>query len=103
MTDFEIARLPSQTVYKLFEGLKSKAVFHLCQNTYGQVQALSLQQLNQCDTNFAFQVRVIAALALVPLDRAIEHFEQLKEHFSDVVTPVLDNFEDNHAWLRTIY
>ena len=35
---------------------------------------------------------MIAALALVPLDRALEHFEQLQEHFSDVVTPVLNYF-----------
>ena len=38
-----------------------------------------------------------AALAFVPLDRAMEHFEQLPEHFSDVVTPVLDYFDDNYA------
>ena len=40
---------------------------------------------------------MIAALALVPLGRALEQFEQLQEHFSDVVTPVLDYFEDNYA------
>ena len=41
---------------------------------------------------------MIAALVLVPLVRALEHFEQLHEHFSDVVTPVLDYFENNYAW-----
>ena len=39
---------------------------------------------------------MIAALAFVPLDRVIEHFEQLQEHVSDAVTPVLDYFEDNY-------
>ena len=39
---------------------------------------------------------MIAALAFVPLDRAMEHFELLQEHFSDIVTPVLDYFEDNY-------
>ena len=41
--------------------------------------------------------RMITALAFVPLDRAMEHFEQLQEHFSDVVTPVLDYLEENYA------
>ena len=40
---------------------------------------------------------MVAAFAFVPLDRAMEHFELLQEHFSDVVTPVLDYFEDNYA------
>ena len=40
---------------------------------------------------------MIAALAFVPLYRAMEHFEQLQEHFCDIVTPVLDYFDDNYA------
>ena len=40
---------------------------------------------------------MIAALAFVPLDRVIEHFEQLQEHVSDAVTRVLDYFEDNYV------
>ena len=40
---------------------------------------------------------MIAALAFIPLDRAMEHFEQLQEHFSDTVTLVLDYFEDNYV------
>jgi hypothetical protein len=52
-------------------------------------------QLYQRDTNFAIEVRMTAALAFVPLDRVTENFEQLHEHFSDAVTPVLDYFEDN--------
>jgi len=38
-----------------------------------------------------------AALAFVPLDKVLEHFEQLQEYFSDTVTPVVDYLEDNYV------
>jgi len=40
---------------------------------------------------------MIAALAFVPLDKVIEYFEQLQQHFSDAVILILDYFEDNHV------
>jgi len=40
---------------------------------------------------------MIAALAFVPLDKVLEHFEQLQQHFSAYVTSVLDYFEDNYV------
>jgi len=53
---------------------------------------------------------VIAALAFVPLDKVVEYFEQLQQHFGDAVTPVLDYFKDNsirrplhNAWSETAH
>ena len=95
MIDFEIAVINS--INAVFPRAEIKGCFfHLCQNVYRKVQALGLQQLYQNDTNFAIQVRMIAALAFVPLDKVIEHFENLQEHFIDAVSPVLDYFEDTY-------
>ena len=46
---------------------------------------------------------MIAALAFVPLDRVMKHFERLQKHFSDAVTPVLDCFEDNYVERQLLY
>lgn len=95
MIDFEIAVINS--INAVFPRAEIKGCFfHLCQNVYRKVQALGLQQLYQNDTNFAIQVRMIAALTFVPLDKVIEHFENLQEHFIDAVSPVLDYFEDTY-------
>jgi len=40
---------------------------------------------------------MIAALAFVPLDKVVEQFERLQQHFSDADTPLLDYFEDNYV------
>ena len=52
-------------------------LYHLSQNIYGKVQSLGLQERYQTDAEFSLLMRMIPALAFVPIDEVINVFEEL--------------------------
>ena len=53
--------------------------FHFCQNIWRHVQAVGLQSKYADDLNFAVNIRMLMALALVPTDNVVKAFETLIE------------------------
>ena len=69
-------------------------LYHLSQNIYRKVQSLGLQEKYQSDSDFSLLMRMIPALAFVPLVKVVEVFEELQEAMPEEGLPVLDYFED---------
>ena len=71
--------------------------YHLSQNLYRKVQASGLQQLYTEDQQVASAVRMMAALAFVPVNHVVRCFETLQDDLPtpDVLQPVVDYMEDN--------
>ena len=61
-----------------------------------QVQEVGLKADYQQDAVFALQIRMIPAVAFVPLADVIPTFEELKAIMPNRATPVLDYFERNY-------
>ena len=72
--------------------------YHLSQNLYRKVQASGLQQLYTEDQQVASAVRMMAALAFVPVNHVVRCFETLQDDLPipDVLQPVVDYMEDNY-------
>lgn len=51
--------------------------FHLCQNVWRHVQEVGLQTIYASDDEFAQNIKMLTALAYVPVDRVIEAFDEL--------------------------
>ena len=71
-------------------------LYHLLQNIYRHVRSLDLQERYQSDAEFALQVRMVAALAFVPVADVVNSFKELQDKVQSDLTPVLDYFEDNY-------
>ena len=64
-----------------------------------KVEAEGLQNRYQESKEFAVHIRMIAALAFVPLRDVVRAFEELQEHMSREVDPMLFYFEDSSGLL----
>ena len=71
-------------------------LFHLCKSIYRRVQAEGLQQQYIDEEDFRTNIRMIPALAFVPIDDIIPAFERLSQHFQDDAQTILDYFEANY-------
>ena len=70
MVDFEIAVL--NAIDTSFPGTNNKGCFfHFSQAIFRKIQSLGLQNRYKDDENFAHKVRMLAALAFVPLSDVI--------------------------------
>lgn len=95
MMDFEKAAINAvQDVYP--NANIQGCLYHLSQNIYRKVQSLGLQEKYQTDAEFSLLMRMIPALAFVPIDEIINVFEELQEAMSPEGIPVLDYFEDSY-------
>jgi hypothetical protein len=95
MMDFEKAAINAvQDVYP--DAKIQGCLYHLSQNIYRKVQSLGLQERYQTDAEFSLLMRMIPALAFVPIDEVINVFEELQEAMSPEGIPVLDYFEDSY-------
>ena len=75
--------------------------YHLSQCIYRKVQFLGFQQKYQEDAKFSLSIRMIPALAFVPLDDLLDVFDKLQESITDDdVLKVIDYFEDNYIGRR---
>lgn len=70
--------------------------FHLCQSIWRHLQGLGLQQQYTNDVDFALGVRLVLALAFIPLHDLEEAFEVVTENFPQAATALLDYFEDTY-------
>jgi len=100
MMDYEKAAMNS--VAECCPGIDVQGCFyHLSQSIYRKVQALGLQQRYQDNADFAMSVRMVAALAFVPLSYTVQVFEELQESTEDDdMNQLLDYFEDNYIGRR---
>ena len=64
---------------------------------YRKIQQVGLQQRYAEDADFALQMRMLPALALVPANDVIQAFEQLVDHLPAEAQSVVDYFED--TWI----
>ena len=74
--------------------------FHLCKNIWRRVQGAGLQQRYQDDDEFSLFVRMIMALAFVPvvdLETAFDDlFIEIRNNFNNDMDDVLNYFEDTY-------
>ena len=84
-------------LYVNFKGFTFRvAFFHLSQNVYRNVQDSGQQRRYLDDLDFSMGVRMISALAFVPVDKIVESFEALQHHLGADFDDALDYFEDNY-------
>lgn len=93
--DFEKAAMNAVT--NSFPGTSIHGCFyHLSQSVYRHVQAAGLQERYRTDENLALAVRMLPALAFIPIDHVVEAFEKLEDLASNEIMPVIDYFEDTY-------
>ncbi|KAM7315741.1 uncharacterized protein ISCGN_005524 [Ixodes scapularis] len=92
-TDFEIAAInaikamaPSARIQGCF--------FHLSQSVYRKVCSSGLQSRYNADEEFAVKMRMLPALAFLPISDIPEAFQDLVEVFPSEAAHVADYFED---------
>ena len=98
MTDFEHAAI--NAFRAAFLDCEQKGCFfNFSQCVYRNIQANGLQQMYQNNPEFALKIRMIAAIAFVPLDDIVHYFEYLCDNngFPEVAQQVLDYIED--TWI----
>lgn len=96
MTDFERASI--NAFRRVFPNSDQRGCFfHFTQCIYRCVQSNGLQQLYTSDAEFALKIRMLCAIAFVPVSNVVSYFEHLIEstNFPEEAQPVLDYFEDN--------
>ena len=108
MTDFELAAVNAFKYH--FPGLKFKCCFfHLGQNFYKKIVNLGLKEQYQNDESLRIWVRMIIALAFLPVDKVVDVFVDLcceKPDYAEVeafADYVLENYIDTlifpiHMW-----
>ena len=95
MVDFERACINAITVV-FPQANVIGCLFHLCKSIYRHVQSTGLQEQYLVDEVFRTNIRMIAALAFVPLGDIITAFEELSQHCEGNEDHILDYFEVNY-------
>jgi len=67
--------------------------FHLAQNIFRKVRAVGLQERYKNDEDLSLAIRMIPALAFVPLDKVTDAFESLQETLSKEISTIVEYFE----------
>ena len=70
--------------------------FHLCQNVYKKVQEHHLTNVYQNDNLFRINIRMISALAFVPVQDVVRSFVMLCNHCGAQEQPILQYFESTY-------
>ena len=95
MIDFERACINAvQQVYP--QSSLVGCLFHLCQSVYRRVQAEGLQEQYMEDEEFRENIRMIPAIAFVPIGDIVTAFEELSQHCAGHEEVILDYFEENY-------
>lgn len=96
MSDFEYGIINSVT--DIFGPDKIRCCFfHLCQNVYRHVveEGLAMAYKGE-DRTVKKSVHALCALAFVPADRVVEHFQTLRDILPEELQGVVDYFEVNY-------
>ena len=92
LIDFEEAA--RQAIEETFPNITVKGCFfHFSQSIYRRVQAAGLQSKYQNEDEFSIKIRMIPALAFLPINNVVEAFETLEEVMPAEAQPILDYFE----------
>jgi len=100
ITDFEIAAIKA-FARNFPTSLHKCCFFHMQQNIWKRVQGTGLQSLYSSDVNVELNVKMLSAIAFVPMPNVEEAYETLtlsaffQEHES-LFVGLLDYFEDNY-------
>ena len=98
ITDFERAAI--NTFGAVFpDSDQQGCFFHFSQCLFRSIQSNGLQKLCESDAGFALKMRMIAAIAFVPVADVVTSFEHLIDNtdFPEEAQSVLDYFED--TWI----
>lgn len=98
MVDFEKAA--SNAVSTVFPETATRGCFfHFCQCLYRKIQAAGLKLRYDNDSEFSLKMRMLNALAFVPLPHVVEAFDELcdSDVFPGEAQEVVDYFED--TWI----
>ena len=92
-TDYEVATI--NALQDVFPDTHVHGCFyHLSQCVYRRVQANGLQQSYTRDNELSLQIRMIPALAFVPVADVPATFELIQEDLPGELQPIFDYFED---------
>ena len=95
MVVYECEKL--QAIGETFPNITVKGCFfHFSQSIYRRVQAASLQSKYRNEDEFSIKIRMIPALAFLPINNVAEAFETLEEVMPAEAQPILDYFEDTY-------
>ena len=100
MTDFELSAV-NAFKHHFPESKPKGCFFHFCQSLWRNIQGNGLQHRYENDKEFAIQLRMVAALAFVPVSDVVSSFEQLLDFLPENSQPFLDYFED--TWIGRPY
>ena len=93
--DFEIAVINSLKL--VFPNARiNGCFFHLSNNLYKKVVRFNLAILYGNDPNTAMNVKMILALAFVPIQHLVLYTEQLKSHLPDNLKCLMKSFEETY-------
>ena len=85
-------------VLDVFPGIREKGcLFHLCKRLDFQVKRLGFMTKYQTDDNFKLRVKMLSALAFVPVSDIVANFESLATTFLNDELPLLSYFES--TWI----
>ena len=69
---------------------------HFSQNIYRKVQSEGLQHQYMADETFSNNVKMLAALAFIPLNDVINAFVTVVAQMPEQLDPIIDYFENNY-------
>ena len=85
-------------VLDVFPGIGEEGCFfHLCKRLYFQVERLGLMTKYQTDDDFKLRVKMLSALAFIPVSDIVANFESLATTFLNDELPLLSYFES--TWI----
>ncbi|XP_076820927.1 uncharacterized protein LOC143466174 [Clavelina lepadiformis] len=74
--------------------------FHLGQSLWRKIQENGLQRLNVQDDNIRMALKMLLALAFLPVDEVSDAFDELVADYPAEVMPLVNYFEDNYVGRR---
>lgn len=93
--DFEKAAM--NAIQESFQEVEIHGCFyHLAQNVYRKIQSEGLHERYMNDENVSLSLRMLTALAFVPVNEVAKAFEALQEDMSEELQTIYDYFEDSY-------
>ena len=99
MVDFELAVIKSIEV-NFPDSEINGCFFHLSQSVYRKIQECGFQRRYQEDSDFALKLRMLPALAFVPVEEVVDAFEILMDFLPLEISPVAEYFENTYVGRR---
>ena len=72
--------------------------FHLSQSIWRRIQEQNLVEMYSENEELGLKMKMLAALAFVPPNRVLQHYEVLSDDIPAELEPLYTYFEDNYFW-----